>query len=80
MTAPVEGSWGLPAWTAKVPNLCNGEGALGGVSIEALSAAGDILLYRFQVRREDRREKRESISGFRPGLWYAVNLEMKLKL
>lgn len=47
MTAPVEGSWGLPAWTARVPNLCKGEGALGGVSIEVLSAAGDILLYGF---------------------------------
>ena len=48
MTAPVEGSWGLPAWTARVPKLCTGEGALGGVSIEPLVllvvAEGDIML------------------------------------
>ena len=48
MTAPVEGSWGLPAWTARVPKLCTGEGALGGVSIEPLVPLvvieGDIML------------------------------------
>ena len=45
ITAPVDGSWGAPAWTAKVPKLCTGEGALGGVSIETLVvAAGDMTL------------------------------------
>lgn len=34
ITAPVTGSWGLPAWTANVPNPWTGEGALGGVSID----------------------------------------------
>ena len=34
MTAPVAGSCGLPAWTARVPKLAMGEGALGGVSID----------------------------------------------
>ena len=33
MTAPVTGSCGEPAWTARVPNLWTGEGARGGVSI-----------------------------------------------
>ena len=47
MTAPVLGSWGLPAWIASVPKLATGEGARGGVSIEPLIelliAVGDIL-------------------------------------
>jgi hypothetical protein len=34
ITAPVTGSCGLPACTARVPNLCVGVGARGGVSIE----------------------------------------------
>jgi len=33
ITAPVTGSCGLPAWTARVPNLCTGLGARGGVSM-----------------------------------------------
>jgi hypothetical protein len=37
MTAPVEGSRGEPAWTARVPNPCTGEGALAGVSIQPSS-------------------------------------------
>ena len=41
MTAPVTGSWGLPAWTARVPNLCTGDAALGGVSIGW--SAGDMM-------------------------------------
>lgn len=45
MTAPVEGSWGEPAWTARVPKLATGEGARGGVSTGAGSAeaAGDMI-------------------------------------
>lgn len=39
MTAPVEGSWGLPACTANVPKLCTGDDARGGVSIEPLAGA-----------------------------------------
>lgn len=35
MTAPVTGSWGEPAWTARVPNLWTGDGARGGVSMGA---------------------------------------------
>lgn len=34
ITAPVVGSCGLPAWTARVPKLWTGEAALGGVSME----------------------------------------------
>lgn len=36
MTAPVVGSCGLPACTARVPKLCTGDGARGGVSMEPL--------------------------------------------
>jgi hypothetical protein len=45
ITAPVTGSCGLPACTAKVPNLCTGEGARGGVSIgcsESVMIAGTV--------------------------------------
>ena len=33
ITAPVTGSCGEPAWTARVPNLWTGDGARGGVSM-----------------------------------------------
>ena len=36
MTAPVVGSCGLPACTARVPKLWTGDGARGGVSMEPL--------------------------------------------
>lgn len=44
MTAPVLGSRGLPACTARVPKFCRGEGARGGVSIDPspFVAWGDI--------------------------------------
>ena len=44
MTAPVVGSWGLPAWTARVPKLCTGEGTFGGVRIDRLVMEGDIMV------------------------------------
>ena len=43
MTAPVVGSWGLPAWTAKVPKLCAGEEVLGSVPMGSSVLAGDIV-------------------------------------
>lgn len=36
MTAPVAGSCGLPACTARVAKLYSGDGARGGVSMEAI--------------------------------------------
>lgn len=44
MTAPVTGSIGDPACTARVPNFCTGEGALGGVSIGPPLLVGTVIL------------------------------------
>lgn len=41
MTAPVTGSCSAPACTARVPNLCTGEGARGGVSI---GCSGSVMM------------------------------------
>ena len=43
ITAPVMGSWGLPAWTARVPKPWTGDGALGGVSIGRSVNEGDMI-------------------------------------
>ena len=50
MTAPVDGSCGEPAWTAKVPKLLMGDGGLVGVSIGGCVTSGDIssMLYCLQ--------------------------------
>jgi len=56
ITAPVAGSWGDPAWTAKVPNLWTGEGALGGVSTGAPSLA---VMLRYVEKREKTWEKKK---------------------
>ena len=56
MTAPVTGSWGLPACTARVPNACTGDWARGGVSIGCSIIPGDMTIRadeKFRRRRED---------------------------
>lgn len=50
MTAPVTGSWGLPACTAKVPNLWTGDAALGGVSIDcSIDDMADGIPFRWRM-------------------------------
>lgn len=44
ITAPVAGSCGEPAWTARVPKLWTGDGGRGGVDTgSALRGAADIV-------------------------------------
>ena len=42
MTAPVEGSWGEPAWTARVPKPWTGVGGRGGVVTGSEVRGGDM--------------------------------------
>jgi hypothetical protein len=66
MTAPVTGSWGLPAWTARVPKPCTGEGARGGVSMgcsEMVMVGLGRLLGGIVWKVERRRFKQQALAG-----------------